>query len=225
MLRRLTTVFLILLLLCVAPQPTFDAATAQDASAAETKEYTPKIYLNFNTVRKLHCGNYGEVPRARGTGVVIGEHTIMTADHVAVGDFCMDDVSGEIFQVFSRDLNHDIAFLNGGEKPFTKFAKISCDGFSLTEPYSSFGYMFGDDLVETRLMPLPAYSTNDSTISGRPAGKLRFLLGDVFSGMSGGPVMDKDGAVVGINSATSGKGLAFVRELRDTILCDRNHVD
>ncbi len=62
-------------------------------------------------------------------------------------------------------------------------------------------------------------SRDDTIIEDMPSGGLRILQGSIVGGMSGGPIYDASGMVVGINSATDGKQLALSRELRDTILC------
>lgn len=58
-------------------------------------------------------------------------------------------------------------------------------------------------------------------VQGKPHVGLRELKGVLIPGMSGGPVVDEDGTIIGINNVTN-FGIwnkAWSRELKDTILC------
>lgn len=226
---RLIAALLCLIMLCAAPALTLVAPTTEkpDPVITETKQpYKPKVFVNFSLVRRLYCGTPGEDNWGRGTGVVISQTTIMTAAHVLTGTTCIDEANGVTVTPFYEDELHDIAFARLEQGEFTRWFRLSCDGFRGGRDYSAIGYQFGRDLVETRLTATFGFTTDDShNDDGRSSPHLRVLEGDIYKGMSGGPIVDEDGVVVGINTATDHNGFGFSRELRDTILCDSRHSD
>ncbi len=90
---------------------------------------------------------------------------------------------------------------------------ISCEGFAAGRYYYSTGYALGRP-----------YQTNVRIMATGYVGPggMQVLVSDhtVIPGMSGGPIMDERGAVVGtVNAFNPELGLSFSRSLRDTTLC------
>ena len=227
MLRRLTAAFICFLMLCVAPALSFDAPQSlSNADAVVLKPYKPTVFVNFTLVRRIFCAKPTEESGSIGTGVVISENVIMTAAHVLVEPTCLDVGASAPLTILYIDRVHDIAFLRINDVTFKNWFNTSCFGFQPNKEYAAIGYRYGDDLVETHVVATDFFSPDFAfTQEGSAAPHLRLMLGDIYKGMSGGPIVDEDGVVVGLNTATDNKGAGFSREIRDTILCNSKHSD
>lgn len=90
----------------------------------------------------------------------------------------------------------------------TDLIKISCKGYRYEEGYVMRGYAYGDD---TPWFEPVIFITKDSD-------GLSTFVGDAHPGMSGGPVIDRDGRTTGTVNTKDPTGSV---DLRDTIVCKR----
>jgi S1-C subfamily serine protease len=170
-------------------------------------------------IRKITCD------RGWGTGVVISEDTMMTADHVIAGQTgCHDDETGETFEVVYKNASQDFAILRYTKTKHKHWLKVSCDGFTDTGTYYALGYagVGTGDLSMFRLRATNEVAPEGSKDqrSGTDFTGTRVLDGTVIPGMSGGPIVDIRGRVVGINNATANNfRMALSREVKTTLLC------
>lgn len=145
-----------------------------------------------------------ETATGLGSGVYIGNGIIVTAAHVVDGVTGVKIKSGlgdvQDGEVLWRHPEYDIAIVRPAkEKRFTS-ANLECRTPDVGEDVSAYGNPAGLENVEMR---------------GRVSGEVRkvghwletYLVDmTVIGGMSGGPVYDADGDVVGITVGTLGFG-------------------
>lgn len=168
-------------------------------------------------IRKIRCTG------GHGSGFVTGTDTLVTAYHVVANQKrCVDDETGEILTIVTYDANLDIAVLRFATTRHSQWLKINCRGYETGHTYYSFGFAgVGDsDLMMTRIRALEGFADSDARVA--IFHHMRELTGVIIPGMSGGPIIDDTGQVVGMNNLTSNayrNGLS--REMKDTYFCKR----
>lgn len=197
------------------------------AKPTTTKPYRPSVYLNLDLVRKIVCIDPNDATKGMGVGTaeIVGKGIMITAAHVVVsGDFtqCYDATTKASVQPYLVDTDADFAMLafkdeSSGEMEYMRY---SCEGFVDKKPYQAIGYALGQALILNRMTATDRETSRRYTLSNRRiASGLKYLEGDIFQGMSGGPIINEDGVIVGINSATDHRGMGLSRALKDTALC------
>lgn len=170
-------------------------------SNAPTVEPSPFRY-NFITAPKIECAT------SRGTGVRISVDTVITAAHVISGRGPCG-VDGTAMEMTHQANGIDFAAMKG-DLGGGLYATVSCEGIRAGERYLAMGYPFG----ETPNVEILVGTTR------RHSGARVNMLGRVYPGMSGGPVINDDGAVVAITVQYNPQANASnVVELRGTYLC------
>lgn len=227
--RLLVAALTSLSLLACSPAPSGSASPVQvrpkhEFTSPAAKKHQRKFKdLNFDRVRKLICWNDNKKGAAAGTGFVIKEGVLVTAAHV-IDQHCKDSATQLPVRVYYVDWDNDFALVAMNTGPVTDVMEYSCNGYLKDERYTAIGYAGGTRLRETRLVAKGTYTRDSdnmriSPTEVTPSVHLSNLEGNIYHGMSGGPIIDEDGIVVGINSTTNGDGSGGSRELRDTILC------
>lgn len=227
--RLLVAVLVSLSIMGCSPAPTGSTAAIENTpvklkttSPASQKNRKFKD-LNFDRVRKLICWNDNKKGSAAGTGFIIKEGVLVTAAHV-VDQHCKDSATQLPVKVYYVDWDNDFALVAMNTGPVTDVMEYSCAGYLKDERYTAIGYAGGTRLRETRLVAKGTYTNTNANMrisptKVTPSIHLAQLEGNIYHGMSGGPIIDESGIVVGINSTTNGDGTGGSRELRDTILC------
>lgn len=157
--------------------------------------------VNYPQVKKVQC--------ATGSGsAVLTERGWVSAAHVTKLSRCRID-------------GHPIEATPEGDLDFSTIKvavkgrglKINCDGFKAMHWYFAVGYAGGFEW-QTMTRHFAAFTDNVEGL------RILFDTPTVIPGMSGGAVMDEDGAIVGIVNAFNGfYGASYSRALKDTSLC------
>lgn len=161
-------------------------------SSAQAEPYSP----DRASIVQVLCSN------GAGTAFKVSEDKYVTAKHVVTADDCR--VNGELITDVDRSDPEDFASFKG---PKSKHRlHVSCNGYFTQRTYMAIGYGFGWPVT----MNMPWIST-DIAIDGYQS-----FIGEGIPGMSGGPVINRSGEVVGIVNM---RWPTRSRALRDTPIC------
>jgi len=228
-----------------APQPqptTYSPALAvSQVSAPDLK--TP-YFINLDAVEPIYCYTFPPgvtlenfdkaTPEQRaktrlnaGTGTIIAKNRLLTAYHVIEGaSACGATINSKVvlFSTIYGSKEKDVAVL-GGDFGQTAVSSIACDPFKPGAQYLMLGYANGSDfaldygefsgLFIDAVVPA---TTPDNPSATWTHAHLGVFPGAITPGMSGGPVFDLNGHVVGINNVT-GVNYAGLHQLSETDLC------
>jgi hypothetical protein len=160
-------------------------------------------YTHRPLIHQVRCSG------SRGTAFRIGPTTFLSVAHVTDGKDCTID--GEPF-TFANDGELDFAVIEVPTLRRGGAMRINCDGFVVGDYYFASGYAFGH----------PWQRTVTIRATGVARDGYRYLWGTptVIPGMSGGPVMNARGEVVGlVNMYSPWLPLSFSLPLSETSMC------
>lgn len=173
---------------------------------ASTSSAPPPEYIAFQNVPGVHLIDCTE---GSGTAFRIGPHHLLSAAHVTAMHGCAID--GAPATVIQQDGARDFAQIDANVPG--PGLKVSCEGYRAGEWVWAVGYAHGAPFQTA----IALYATYLKAGDGK-----RVLIGPytVIPGMSGGPIMNARGEVVGIvNAFIPDTEISFSRELKDTDLC------
>ncbi|MEO9224411.1 MAG: serine protease [Acidimicrobiales bacterium] len=190
---------------CVAKPPSTPVAKPSTSivRADSIERHEREFTVRFRSTR---CANAGV-----GSGIVVGQHEIITNRHVAAGSVKLEVNSwdGQTYHVISVRIadKADLALVTVQEA-LPVVAPIRTKQASKGSDVTIVGYPEGNQLrfVKGQL---------GDTVSGsefQEPNPVEELSGQVEPGNSGGPVLDKDGKVTGVVFAmvvATGRGLAI----------------
>jgi hypothetical protein len=160
---------------------------------------------SFDPVPQIQC--FGPRGESLGSGVRIRDDLIITAAHVNSDKAC--HAYGVELHNMRFEPGQDIAFLGGTFR--NGFRQIvSCEGIKEGQRYLALGYADGGSPDVEVLIG-----------TGDKKGTLTLMRGHVYHGMSGGAVLNADGALVAIINAMNAEGrpIAYVTPVSQTYLC------
>lgn len=198
------------------------AAALAAAQPVSTVSIPSPYFLDNATVVQVSCpvsdGEY------LGSAFYIGDGKFITARHVIRDEDSSDKHLFGTCRIADKPItvldvgkgSVDYALISAPVYPPVR-AILSCDGFTQSRQYYATGYASGMPwLVTQRLIGSgsklyePGFGNNED-----------LLRGSSTEGMSGGPVSDTDGVIVGLVSAGAGEGITMeiFLSLADTPLC------
>lgn len=181
----------------------------------------PEIFLNFADIRNIQCLDSNLKEGYNGTASIINSNTLVTSDHIVVSDLCFDMATGVPLKPFFQSKEQDISLLRIPVDWKDQTININCNGLKVGKTYTSLGYPFGKYFVMTKLKIVRG--TEFIEMKDRKVEKLTKAKGTIIPGMSGGPVLNEKGEMVGINAGTNlAYGMGLIRDLKDTDLCKKN---
>lgn len=175
------------------------------------------FFIKLDLVERLSCED-----GISGSGARIDSDKVVTAYHVIkAGVSC--SIGGVPTEVIYASEKLDLAVLHAPKFTLNESRMvINCNGMGKSDQFYAVGYAFGTEFVVQRLL---------GTGSKRTKGDAKFggmdvLKGNSYPGMSGGPIVNEDGEIVGIVNASMGGGvsISLSRSLADSYLC-RNGVE
>jgi S1-C subfamily serine protease len=179
------------------------ASSAPEAPPPAELHASPSPYfIDTALVERISCDE------GTGSGSWIAGDRVLTAAHVVAAGNCL--VQGKPTRPIYLDEDRDIAILQTQAQTETVM-EMSCDAPVHGGHYIAIGYAFGvEKPVEQRLRGT-TFSMDGFSV----------LKGNIFGGMSGGPVVNDDGEIVAIVNMyrTNGTSLSFMRSLSSTSLC------
>lgn len=171
-----------------------------------------EITINLEMIRHVTCISPDGLSGGFGTAVFINDNMFVTAAHVSNNRICRDTQTGTLLTQYYVDEEDDIALLTATTGPGNPI-RFTCERFRTGQTYFTLGYVDGQ-LILNRLVATDDYG---NVIFNH----LRRLNGLLIPGQSGGPIIDENGIMVGINNVTNlTREYAYSRELADTVLCE-----
>jgi hypothetical protein len=199
-------------LLALVTTPAF-AAPDRGPTREQLTDAAPNPYfLNIGLVERIVCGDAAGT--SVGTGARIDVDIVLTANHVVKGRPCLID--GEPAELLHADPALDVAVLRAATKSYNGTRMlVSCEPVAPGQTYYGVGWAFSADLAVQRFV-----ATNGKSRDRGFEGEM-LMRGNGYPGMSGGPVIDANGFIVGIVNGSQGDGLSLMasRSVRDTFLC------
>lgn len=180
-------------------------------------------FLDDATITQVTCPT-GDDGAWLGTAFYLGNGKWMTARHVIRDEDSRDKhlfpacyVGGKKITVTEVGIGfRDYAIFTADIYPQYR-AILSCNGFSQSLHYYATGYAEGNPWPVTQRLVGSGSNSLEPGVGNNEA----LLRGASTEGMSGGPVSDDDGVVVGLVSAGAGEGVTMEMflPLADTSVC------
>lgn len=202
-------------------EQTLSATLAEQVAAARQNPFDSVNQLICIRAERDAAGNVtGKVMVGFGTGTVIDKNTVLTANHVIHNMDMCSFAGSSVRAVLYSDGPEDVAVL----KVITDLPPMptTCKGYVAGEYYRAMGFPGGLRPMVLSLLratavvkDFPREADADYPYDSK---RLRVFDGLVMSGMSGGPVFDREGNIAGVITASLASAAAN-RDLRDTKLC------
>lgn len=222
----LSTIICFVMLSCLA------VGSSYSVMAETTNEAVTRVNNSLMQVRMVYDLNGDIIPIQGGTGFLINSNTILTCAHVvdidsetkdalvavAGKDYSQDKISLQV--VVSGDVTitatikkesqeNDFAILNLTEAIYDREVVALGDSNDVTA--TQMVYALGFPAAVSEIQNKNTYTKNDVTITDGKVSKLINVSGTdmiqhgatLTSGNSGGPLVDENGTVIGINNATN----------------------
>lgn len=174
---------------------------------------TSAFIADLETVVRVVCS-----AGATGTGFYVGDGFVITANHVVAGSQSCT-IGGELALIGYMDEVNDVAVLITENKKLKN--TYTCDPYRRGELYYAVGWANGEQFIFKAMV---GSGENIKKIDLPPLLGTAVLFGEFFEGMSGGPVFDSRGAVVGVVNGVSriDSNVSMSREMKDTRFCQPN---
>jgi hypothetical protein len=173
----------------------------------------------YEGIRLVYCED-DEGNAWWGTMVHYSKDRYLSVSHVASNGLCYDAKTMVPLKVTLNDGLNDFAIFQSPIPLDNKILKISCDSFKINQTYYSIGWAEGQYLIKMPLKAMNKYTNKRFTVDEKPALHFRLLQGKIIPGMSGGPMIDENWVIHGMNNAVwDDINTSYSRELADTAVC------
>jgi S1-C subfamily serine protease len=182
---------------------------------AQSPSITSSYFINLNSIVRIRCGPL------LGTAVVVDHNILYTVNHVLFkSQNCT--LNGNPLTVIYQNKSLDFAVVSGDTGKIPRI-EINCSGFVTSEQYFLIGYAEGTEFAINKGIATEQFGDFIDRPTGQPFDHVRILTGESHHGMSGGPILDSSGRLVGIINAVSiGKiSRTYSREMKDTFACEK----
>jgi V8-like Glu-specific endopeptidase len=199
------------------PHPFFLFAAAALGAAQPNTPGTAApsgYFINAGLVREIFCTDGKDL--YSGTAWFAKDKTLVTAAHVVEHmKKCVIDRKPVTIEKLDHDA--DYAIIHADIKT-DEVLSYTCEPFKKDETYLAVGYALGETLAVQKLRGSSIKDDQEQDFKDES-----FLVGNSFEGMSGGPIFNMNGQVVGIVNGgdTEGRANALSRPLTDTVLCGK----
>lgn len=199
------------------------ATPAAPVAAASTAAPKLETTVTPTTAQKVYAGAKESVVsitadgvdggRATGTGFVVSsDGHIVTNDHVVDGASRITVTIGtrgltRTATVLQSDASHDLAMLDVDAAGLTPLKLATASSVTVGEPVYAIGSPYGLDQTLTSGI-VSATGRDIQGLDGTTISGAIQTDAALNPGNSGGPLLDADGAVVGVNSQIAGTGSA-----------------
>lgn len=189
---------------------------------------SPESIPNFDYMATRHvtCGTADGRRTTVATITHVGPKTYISAAHVFDGKaWCIDTLTKERLDLVWSYNQFDFAVAYSKKDLDDTYLPIDCNGFQKGQEYYSIGWAYGTILVKSKMIATGDVTNNDFKVytNGLLVSRPGFhkLEGYLFNGMSGGPIVNSQGAITGMNNATNIQDVkAYSWQLKDTYLCN-----
>jgi serine protease Do len=167
--------------------------TACTAAAQPSSQTITRVEESIVTVSWSTLNSEGKEVGSRCTGFVVGIAYAITAAHCTPDDDGTQIyVEGRVSRLLKKDDRFALLSIEPGSRPILTLRK---DRLKMGDAVASLGFAMGGPLMTLQRHVASycgcGFAANDHLI----------MDGLIIAGMSGGPVIDSDGKVVGLNQA------------------------
>lgn len=164
---------------------------APEGDTAATSPGQPKVAPVAETPRPKVSGTL----KGSGTGFYIAPTTLVTAAHVIEGCSAVGMADGTALEILAADSSLDVAVLGGATDTGAWLKLSALEVPKLGETVTTLGYPYSTSLEQG----LTVTSGNVSALRGVDGSSNRVMItAPVQPGNSGGPLLNKKGAVIGV---------------------------
>ncbi len=176
-------------------------------------------HMKLESITDVWCYDLKTDSKWSGTAWLAKPGVWVTAYHVAEGtDYCK--INGVKAKVLVSKSSRDYLILSAPSNGLSPL-QYTCKDFNVGSSYFALGSIASiltvTTVTATNIIAAPANNKVNNFMGSR------WLLGPIYHGMSGGPIMNSRGLVYGVNTATVAPSpYSFSQPLKNSPLCGKS---